>query len=141
MYMVGVGLLILALSYPLLRRDRIEEATWGEDSSFDTRIMVLNGCGTEGIAEEVSSCLRDAGFDIVGTGNADAFDYEHTMVIDRSGSRDKAQRVGEVLQCERVMLQRITAPSSDVTVVVGADWARLKALGEWKRKTGWGSRR
>jgi hypothetical protein len=134
---VGVGLLILALSYPLLRTDEAGEGDWRKDSSFDTRITVLNGCGTEGIAEEVSSCLRDAGFDIVGTGNADAFDYERTIVIDRCGSRDKARRVAEALQCERVMLQRVRAPASDVTVVVGGDWARLKALAEWKRKASW----
>ncbi len=139
LYMVGVGILILALSYPLLKRDENGEGNWRVDSSFDTRVMVLNGCGTEGIAEEVSSCLRDAGFDIVGTGNADAFDYEQTIVIDRCGSKDKAQKVAEILQCKQVMLQRVGAPASEVLVVVGGDWARLKALAEWKRRVGWSS--
>jgi hypothetical protein len=137
--MAGVGVLILALSYPLLRTDEAEEEGWREDASLDTRVMVLNGCGTEGIAEEVSSCLRDGGFDIVGTGNADAFDYERTIVIDRCGSMDKAQKVAEILQCEQVMLQRVRASASDVVVVVGGDWAKLRALAEWKRRTGWSS--
>ncbi|UCF79611.1 MAG: LytR C-terminal domain-containing protein [Candidatus Eiseniibacteriota bacterium] len=141
LYMVGVGLLILALSSPLLKRDRVEKAEWEEDPSFDTRVLVLNGCGTEGVADDVSACLRDAGFDIVGTGNADAFDYQRTIVIDRCGSREKAQRVGDALECERVMLQRATAPVSDVIVVVGADWGSLKALREWKKEASWGSRR
>jgi hypothetical protein len=141
LYVAGVGILILALSFPFLRGDRTEERGWEEDSSPDTRVLVLNGCGTEGVAEEVSSCLRDSGFDIVATGNADAFDYERTIVIDRCGSREKAERVGQVLQCQRVMLQRVKAPLSDVTVVVGADWVKLRSLGEWKQRTGWNSRR
>jgi hypothetical protein len=135
-YVAGVAVLFFALAYPLLRASNNKKVTWTENPSFDIRIQVLNGCGAEGVAEEIASCLRDAGFDIVGTGNADAFDYEHTLVIDRCGSRDKAIKVGKTLQCDRVMVQRIAAPASDVAVVVGSDWAGLELLREWRRGRG-----
>ena len=80
--------------------------------------------------------MRDAGFDIVGTGNADAFDYEHTLVIDRCGLTDKAVTVGKTLRCERVIVQRIAASASDVVVVVGSDWANLELVREWRRGRG-----
>jgi len=135
-YVAGVVVLIFALAYPLLRSSEKEKVTWAENPSFDIRIQVLNGCGTEGVAEEVASCLRDAGFDIVGTGNADAFDYDHTLVVDRCGLMYKAVKVGKVLQCDRVMVHRIAAPATDVAVVVGSDWADLQLLREWRRDKG-----
>jgi len=135
-YVAGVVVLLFALAYPSLKASNNKKVTWTESTSFDIRIQVLNGCGTEGVAEEIASCLRDAGFDIVGTGNADAFDYEHTLVIDRCGSRDKAVKVGEALRCDKVMVQRIAAPASDVAVVVGSDWAGLGLVKEWRRGKG-----
>ena len=132
-YVAGVVVLLVALAYPLIRTSDKKKVTWAENPSFDIRIQVLNGCGTEGVAEEVASCMRDAGFDIVGTGNADAFDYQHTLVIDRCGLMDKAVKVGRSLQCERVLVQRIASPSSDVVVLVGADWVDLGLIREWRR--------
>lgn len=135
-YVAGVTVLLVALAYPFLKTSDKKKVTWTENPSFDIRIQVLNGCGTEGVAEEVASCLRDAGFDIVGTGNADAFDYEHTLVIDRCGLMDKAVRVKKALRCEKVMVQRIAAPTSDVVVVVGSDWTGLGLVREWRRGKG-----
>jgi hypothetical protein len=135
-YVAAVVILLLALAYPFLKTFNSKKVTWTENPSFDIRIQVLNGCGTEGVAEEVASCLRDAGFDIVGTGNADAFDYQHTLVIDRCGSMDKAIKVGKVLQCEKVMVQRIAAPAGDVAVVVGSDWSGLGLVRDWRRGKG-----
>lgn len=101
-FVAAVIVLIAALVYPLLTSPEKKKKTWTENPSFDIRIEVLNGCGTEGVAEQVASCLRDAGFDIVGTGNADAFDYTHTLVIDRCGLMDKAVKVGESLRCDKL---------------------------------------
>lgn len=134
-YVAGVLVLFIALVYPLIRPTN-KKATWTENPTFDIRIQVLNGCGTEGVAEEVASCLRDSGFDIVGTGNADAFDYEHTLVVDRCGLFDKAVKVGKALQCDRVMVQRTAASANDVVVVVGSDWSDLGLVREWRREKG-----
>jgi LytR cell envelope-related transcriptional attenuator len=130
LYAVGVVVLVLALAYPLLHRGARQEPVT-VDLSFDIRVMVLNGCGAEGVAEDVAATLRDAGFDIVGTGNADAFDYDRTLVVDRCGSSEKALKVGKTLDCRLVLTQRVNAPSSDVVVVIGSDWPelRLKSTG------------
>ena len=125
LYAVGVVVLVIALGYPFLRRAAREEPETA-DLSFDIRVMVLNGCGAEGVAEDVAATLRDAGFDIVGTGNADAFDYDRTLVVDRCGSSEKALKVGRALDCRFVLKQRVSAPSSDVVVVIGSDWPELR---------------
>ncbi|MFH0778180.1 MAG: LytR C-terminal domain-containing protein, partial [Candidatus Eisenbacteria bacterium] len=118
--------LALVLCQGLLGGSRREESLRQEDASLDIRVSVLNGCGAEGVADKISARLRDTGFDIVVTGNADAFDYEHTLVIDRCGTAEKARRVGDALDCDRVLTQRVNAPSSDVVVVIGSDWPGLE---------------
>ena len=125
LYAVGVVVLVLALAYPFLRRGARQKPET-VDLSFDIRVMVLNGCGSEGVAEDVAATLRDAGFDIVGTGNADAFDYDRTLVVDRCGSSEKALKVGQALDCRLVLTQRVSAPNSDVVVVIGSDWPELR---------------
>jgi len=137
----AVVVLMVALAYPLMKPASKKKAAWAENPSFDIRIQVLNGCGTEGVAEEVASCLRDAGFDIVGTGNADAFDYAHTLVIDRCGQAEKAANVGKSLQCDRILVQRIASPASDVVVLVGADWTSLALVREGREGKGTAYRR
>ncbi len=134
-YVVGVVALIAVLGYPLLRGDR-REVPATVDLSFDIRVMVLNGCGAEGVAEDVAASLREAGFDIVGTGNADAFDYERTLVVDRCGSSEKALKVGQALECKLVLTQRVNAPNSDVVVVIGSDWPELRLRGRGNHAKG-----
>ncbi len=130
LYAIGIVVLVAALAYPFLRRGA-RQAPETAGLAFDIRVMVLNGCGAEGVAEDVAATLRDAGFDIVGTGNADAFDYDRTLVVDRCGSGEKALKVGQALGCRLVLTQRVNAPSSDVVVVIGSDWPdlRLKTSG------------
>jgi hypothetical protein len=123
---VGVIVLVVALGYPLLRGGRREQPREEPELAFDIRVMVLNGCGAEGVAEDVAASLRDAGFDIVGTGNAEAFDYRRTLVVDRCGSSEKALKVGRALDCKLVLRQRVSAPNSDVVVVIGSDWPELR---------------
>lgn len=136
LYVLGVVLLAVVLGYPCLRGRTKGVTDETQDLSFDIRVMVLNGCGVRGVAEDVASSLRDYGFDIVGTGNADAFDYRHSLVVDRCGSLEKAERVSRALDCRHVLIQRVRGPGSDVVVVVGADWQDLRLRGVERRLGG-----
>lgn len=84
-------------------------------------VEVLNGCGRAGIAEKVASRLRDLGFDVMYVGNADGFDYGETLVVDRTGDKDKARVVAEALGRAPVIRQVGRTFFVDVTVVVGED--------------------
>jgi hypothetical protein len=46
----------------------------------DLRISVLNGSGTAGVAGDIADILRELGYTIGTTGNADNFDYEGIVV-------------------------------------------------------------
>ncbi|MCK4547986.1 MAG: LytR C-terminal domain-containing protein [Candidatus Eisenbacteria sp.] len=97
-------------------------------------VEVLNGCGAGGAARTVARVLREHGFDVVRIGNAEDFGYTHTLVIDRSGARQKASRVARSMCCTRVVTQVADDAFLDVTVILGADglWRQgLITPGEW----------
>ena len=71
------------------------------EKSIDTsiRIAVLNGCGRKGLAALFTKKLRSKGFDVVNGlgGNADSFDFDVSVVVDRKGDYEKARTVGEAI--------------------------------------------
>lgn len=91
-------------------------------------ILVLNGCGAEGIGHRTAKHLRSLGFDVVDYRNADGFDYDETIVVDRSGDMGSALGVARQLRTPNVIQQLQTTPLEDVVVIVGRDYARF--LGE-----------
>lgn len=65
--------------------------------------------------------LRDAGFDVVSLGNARQR-ADRSVVLDRVGKRELAERVAQALRIARVQTQIDTALYLEVTVILGADW-------------------
>ncbi len=91
-------------------------------------ILVLNGCGAEGIGFRTAKHLRGLGFDVVDFRNAEGFGYEETVVVDRSGDMGSAVNVARQLRSANVIQQLQTTPLEDVVVIVGRDYERF--LGE-----------
>lgn len=86
------------------------------------RVEVLNAGGVQGMAARATAHLREAGFDVVYYGNADAFDREATAVLDRTGEEGAAASVARVLGVSEVEEARDSAPLVDVTVLLGRSW-------------------
>lgn len=85
------------------------------------RVQVLNGSRKPGLARMATDRLRAAGFDVVSLGNARKR-AERSVVLDRVGRRELAERVAQTLRIERVQTQIDTALYLEVTVILGADW-------------------
>jgi hypothetical protein len=76
----------------------------------------------------MASILRLAGgMDVVEIGNADQFDFESSLVLDRTGNPALAERVARILDGAPVIKQRLADPPGDVTVIVGYDRGRWLA--------------
>ncbi len=88
-------------------------------------ILVLNGCGAEGIGFRTAKHLRGLGYDVVDFRNADGFGYEETVVVDRSGDMGSALNVARQLRTAHVIQQLQTTPLEDVVVIVGRDYERF----------------
>ncbi|MFQ5679350.1 MAG: LytR C-terminal domain-containing protein [Gemmatimonadota bacterium] len=86
------------------------------------RVEVLNGMGERGAAREVTSYLRERGFDVVYFGNAPRFDQARTEVLDRSGSPALADSVARALGLDSARVRLDAELYLDATVILGTDW-------------------
>jgi hypothetical protein len=148
--LANVSLIIIAVSlvsifYPGFFRvtgspgDRIGKTSGGKnaeehprplpDPALSVRVAVLNGCGRPGLATIFTQKLRKEGFDVVNGvgGNADSFEFDVSVVVDRHGDRKKAEAVAQMLGIREILDQRTENPyvMEDVVVVIGRDWDTL----------------
>lgn len=96
-----------------------------------TTIEVANGCGVSGIANTFAEALRSKNYDVVGVGNADSFDYETSVVIDRGRiDRDEVEKIASLLGVSKDRILRIEnqTAQSDVEFIIGADYKSLRAF-------------
>lgn len=88
----------------------------------DLTVLVLNGCGVEGIGQRTARRLRELGLDVVDFRNADSFDYTESMVVDRTGDMASAVVVARLINVRSVIQQIPETPLVDVIVIVGSDY-------------------
>ncbi len=92
-------------------------------------VEVLNACGVQGLANEITQYLRKNKFDVVNIGNYKNFDLDHTLVLDRvSLNGIYAKKVARVLGVneKQVVPQLDDSLQLNVTVIVGKDYKHLK---------------
>ena len=102
--------------------------------NLSIQLDVQNGTRENGIASRITEYLRKNGMDVVEMGNYRSKDIERTLILDRSGDRDKAKRVALILGInEKNILQQMNnSLYLDVTVVIGQDYKELKPFLEKK---------
>lgn len=83
------------------------------------QLVVLNGSGRAGIAGQVSELLRQYGYTVVSTGNADHFNHPTTLVM--TAPRN-AQRVKPLAEFLSASIQEVEGAGSEVTVIIGKDF-------------------
>ena len=85
------------------------------------RVQVLNGSRVPGLARLATDALRDAGYDVVDLGNART-PTKTSVVLDRAGNREIAERVAATLGITRIESRPDSALLLEVTVVLGPDF-------------------
>lgn len=103
--------------------------------NLSIQLDVQNGTSENGVASRITEFLRKNGMDVVEMGNYKSKDIDKTLIIDRSGDKNKAKRVAMILGVnERNVIQQMNnSLYLDVTVVIGKDYKELKPFLE-KRK-------
>jgi hypothetical protein len=86
------------------------------------RVEVLNASGIPGLARRGTEHLRARGFDVVYYGNASGFGGDSSLVLDRVGRPEEAERVAREMGVREVRSVPDTTLYLDVTVVLGRDW-------------------
>lgn len=93
-------------------------------AALSTTIELLNGTGVNGLAARTQELYQNYGFDVQKIGNADRDDYEQTIIIDRGGNREIAQRVGQLIRAENIIQGNplSDSPEIGVTIILGQDF-------------------
>ena len=123
--------LIIFMSYSLFTK--IKALSFGDDAaepkpSKIIQLEVLNGCGIGGVADKITSYLRQNNFDVVQIGNYKSFDIDNTLVVDRTGKKINALKVAESLGIDpKNVIQQINNDYFlDVSLIIGRDFNHLK---------------
>lgn len=87
-------------------------------------ISVLNGTSQPQLGEQVSTWLRDRGFNVVGYGPAARSDYAQTQLIDYSGKQFTLQQLANLLAIadENIRADASENQQSDIQLILGADF-------------------
>jgi len=92
-------------------------------------VQVLNGCGVQGLANDVTQYLREHHFDVVDVGNyPGGFILDRTLIFDRvSLNTENALKVADVLNVNKkqVVSELENSLQLSVTVMVGKDYKKL----------------
>lgn len=85
------------------------------------RVQVVNATRVRGLARRATHWLRDRGFDVVEMGNAPE-QLDTSLVLDRSGHAEWAQRAARAMGGARIEARPDTSRYLDLTVLVGRSW-------------------
>jgi LytR cell envelope-related transcriptional attenuator len=84
-------------------------------------VQVLNGSGIPDLGRIAAETLRARGIDVVMVGNADASNYQETVVLQRRGPDSVARMVAQRLGAGVPVQQLDPTLLVDATVIVGRD--------------------
>ncbi len=100
---------------------------------LDVQIEILNGCGTPGIAAKFSKLLRDKRVDVVRSENANHFEYEKTILIQRNENINGMKLVAKALgfnieNSEKVITSIDPNLDVDITLIIGKDYSSIPSI-------------
>jgi hypothetical protein len=131
-FIVVLVILVGYLSFALVKRHVLEPPVDAGKAGVPVgeiiQIDVLNGSGLQGAANGCTSYLRARGFDVVEMRNYKTSDVDESLVIDRVGNRENAEKVAYALGIKKKNIIQQINPDYyvDVSVVIGRDFNSLK---------------
>ncbi|MDZ7369943.1 MAG: LytR C-terminal domain-containing protein [candidate division KSB1 bacterium] len=93
-------------------------------------LEIQNGCGVAGIAKRVETNLAGKPYQVIGTGNADHWNYEHTTLIDLKGTNKAAiERLRKEIGIDKEYVFQVKESGKDqvdARLIIGKDYSSLK---------------
>ena len=92
------------------------------DDAMTINVEILNGTSIDGLAKRTKALYESFGFEVVSFRNADNDEYLETVVLDRKGKAHLAERVAEVIQCQKIFTKLDPDLNADITLILGKDF-------------------
>ncbi|MDI3480465.1 MAG: polyisoprenyl-teichoic acid--peptidoglycan teichoic acid transferase [Tepidanaerobacteraceae bacterium] len=117
----GEAKYISGISYFIPYKSQMEELV--DNIFFDggySKVAVLNGNGSSGIASRIARILEQNGFKVVKIANADSFDYETTTILYPKEKKDDAEKIAKIFTNAKLK-EESQLQAGLTTVIVGKD--------------------
>lgn len=90
-------------------------------------VEIQNGTTVQGLAQNTSYLLQDAGYDVQGFLNASKNDNKYTYIIDHIGNSEGAKSLGDFIRCTNIRTDEKSTENTenktiDYTLVLGEDF-------------------
>ncbi|HHY09968.1 MAG TPA: LCP family protein [Firmicutes bacterium] len=95
----------------------LDSLIWGKLPPL--RVVVLNGNGRQGAAQEMADLLTSFGYNVVSVGNAEHFNFTQTEI--RASARD-ISRTKALTDYLNAAVKATEAAESEITVIIGKDF-------------------
>ena len=133
LYILSIILLVISV-YSLkiyLKSDNINDITYQTNLESNivikAEIEILNGCGESGIANLYANFLRQKGFDVIESKNANNFNYLNTnILVHKKEMMPVAQELAKILEIKEVKL--IERGIWDLSLIIGKDYKKLDSF-------------
>ncbi len=86
------------------------------------KIILVNGCGFEGVAKEFSDFLSDKNVDIVSMGNTLRPVYDKTIIVNKKGDRTDLERLQRMTGIQRYTEARNENALAAFEIIIGKDY-------------------
>ena len=99
------------------------------------KVEVLNGCGEALLASKTTDFLRSKMIDVVKSDNADHYNYQKTLIIQRNENFNSFKKITKAfgIQPDDIRVQIIPDESLgvDVTIIIGKDYSGLTTFSKY----------
>lgn len=86
------------------------------------KIILVNGCGFEGVAKEFSDFLSDKNVDIVSMSNTMRPIYDKTIIVNKKGDQTDLQRLQRMTGIQRYTEARNETALAAFEIIIGKDY-------------------
>ncbi len=99
----------------------IQELFFTQIISGLPKVEVLNGSGISGAAQRVAEALKKQGYNVLSTGNADAYRYESSEISIHKDNIKGLDAISSIVNSGTIKREINPSSKAEVTVIVGRD--------------------
>ncbi|MDC7232671.1 MAG: LCP family protein [Spirochaetales bacterium] len=94
------------------------------DEKLVVSLEIQNGTARNGLASRTAQIFKSYGYEISSIKNADSNRYENTVILDKKGDPAAAQRVANLIKCQKIHtdVDQNRDETVDIIIILGKDF-------------------
>jgi len=95
-----------------------------KDEKLVVSLEIQNGTSRNGLAGRTAQVFKSYGYEIASVKNADSTKYDNTVILDKKGDPAAAQRVANLIKCQRIHtdVNQNRDETVDIIIILGKDF-------------------